>query len=161
MKTCTKCGVEKPTDSFYRSSQCSDGFHPWCKPCKKEWHRKDYHDNQEKMLARRAAYALSHPREVQDTKLRGTYGITVEQYEQMVVDHNGQCAICGTYEPGGRGRLHIDHDHTCCVGKKSCGKCIRGLLCSKCNSVLGYFNDDINRLQSAIDYLAKWGNPNV
>ena len=59
---------------------------------------------------------------------------------------NGCCAICKGEEPSDfKGRLSIDHDH-------SSGK-IRGLLCMKCNSGLGMFNDDEDILLNAIKYL--------
>lgn len=61
------------------------------------------------------------------------------------------CDICGRNFPEGTG--HIDHDHACCPGQPSCGQCIRGVLCQKCNMALGLLNDDINILKSAINYL--------
>ena len=60
------------------------------------------------------------------------YNITVEQYDQMLADQGGVCAICK--KPPLKNRLHVDHDHACCDRVGSCGKCIRGLLCSSCNS---------------------------
>ena len=44
-----------------------------------------------------------------------------------------RCWACGIDEPGGSGGFHVDHDRLCCEGNTSCGKCIRGLLCRKCN----------------------------
>jgi hypothetical protein len=49
----------------------------------------------------------------------------------------------------------VDHDHSCCPGRKACGKCIRGLLCANCNQGLGKFKDDPKLLRNAIDYLAR------
>jgi hypothetical protein len=46
--------------------------------------------------------------------------------------------------------LHVDHDHACCPGPKSCGKCVRFLLCDKCNVGLGSFSDDPLRMAKAI-----------
>ena len=60
-----------------------------------------------------------------------------------------QCAICHRTLP-----LVIDHDHACCPGKRSCGRCIRGLLCDLCNRGLGMFKDDPIRLRAAAEYLA-------
>jgi len=63
--------------------------------------------------------------------LRVNYGISVEQYEAMLKQQSGCCAICKK-APGenARGRLHVDHCHK--TGK------IRGLLCVKCNMALGW-----------------------
>jgi hypothetical protein len=81
------------------------------------------------------------------------YGITFAQFTELLEAQGRCCAICGTTEPGGRGNFHIDHDHACCPGIKSCGKCIRGLLCSACNTSLGGFKDDPKRLLAAVAYL--------
>lgn len=51
----------------------------------------------------------------------------------------------------------VDHDHTCCVGEKSCGMCIRGLLCKRCNQLLGIAQDDPHYLPLfLVEYLASW-----
>jgi hypothetical protein len=74
----------------------------------------------------------------------------------MLALQGGGCAVCGcTPEENGK-RLAVDHDHACCAGRESCGKCIRGLLCVKCNSLLGYADDDPARLSAAMTYLANW-----
>jgi hypothetical protein len=73
------------------------------------------------------------------------HGITIEEYQQMLLNQNNRCAICKTNEPGGKGRWHIDHCHE--TNK------VRGLLCTVCNTGLGMFKDDPERLQNAISYL--------
>lgn len=80
------------------------------------------------------------------------YGITLEQRDAMLAEQGGVCALCGSADPAPR--WCIDHDHACCPGGKSCGKCIRGVLCLKCNSGLGLFDDDPIRLRDAAAYLA-------
>jgi len=79
------------------------------------------------------------------------YGLTVEAYDALLERDDG-CAICGIKESYSK-RLHIDHDHACCPGGRSCGKCVRGLLCSSCNTGLGAFLDDAELLLKAINYL--------
>lgn len=80
-----------------------------------------------------------------DALIRRMYGITLEQYNQLLALQGGGCAICGrTQEPDGR-RLAIDHCHT--TGN------VRGILCNNCNNGLGSFGDNIGGMLKAIDYL--------
>jgi hypothetical protein len=83
-----------------------------------------------------------------DIKYR--YGISHDEYVALLEKQNGACAICGiTTSNNSRtsGRLFVDHCHS--------SKKVRGLLCSRCNHALGQFDDDIDRLRSAIDYLKR------
>lgn len=73
------------------------------------------------------------------------YGLTVEAYQQMVEQQGGVCKICGRPPSDRWKRLHVDHDH-------STGK-VRGLLCHKCNTAMGNFNDDTDVMRLAIRYL--------
>lgn len=87
--------------------------------------------------------------------IKSRYGITVEDYYRLLAAQNGGCAICGSPEPktGNQKHLQIDHDHKCCPGNRSCGKCVRGLLCGVCNKMLGAIGDDMLKLERAINYL--------
>lgn len=80
------------------------------------------------------------------------HGISIEKFNNFLKEQNGVCSICK--EPSEQGKtFHVDHDHKCCPGRASCGKCIRGLLCESCNRGLGQFKDSIERLKSAILYI--------
>jgi hypothetical protein len=82
------------------------------------------------------------------------YGLTARGYKQILDAQGGVCAICER-PPEGR-RLAIDHDHDCCPGgnnKKNCGKCIRGLLCTPCNTNLGVIES--NFVEKAFAYLKR------
>ena len=81
------------------------------------------------------------------------HGVTAEQYDELLAAQGGGCAICGSTTPFGRGRFHVDHDHGCCPGQRSCGKCVRGLLCGRCNPGLGAFQDSPDLLLAAAAYL--------
>lgn len=156
-KLCTKCGLTKSEVEFYR---LADGtLQGWCKSCRRSASAAYYASDPQRGRDRAVRRRQDDPRRDLDSRLRSTYGITLAQYEAMLEDQGGGCAVCGTGHPGGRGRFHVDHDHGCCPGKKSCGECVRGLLCSKCNSVLGYFEDDVRRFSAAIDYLDRWTIP--
>ena len=52
------------------------------------------------------------------------------------------------------GVLHIDHDHTCCPGRRSCGKCVRGILCARHNLLIGQFENIAPHLTWVVGYLA-------
>lgn len=80
------------------------------------------------------------------------YGITVDEYQKLLVSQDGRCAICRTTEPRGRGAhnslsFYIDHDHQTGV--------VRGLLCHACNTGLGAFRDSSTSMNSAIQYLSE------
>jgi hypothetical protein len=80
--------------------------------------------------------------------LQKKYGITEADYEQMLVEQGGGCAICGTDSPRGRAAVfHVDHCHV--SGK------VRGLLCNSCNHTLGNARDEVDILQSAAAYLVR------
>lgn len=88
--------------------------------------------------------------------LKQLYGLTPEAFDQLVLTQEGRCAICGTDDPtDNKGAInwHVDHDHSCCPRKGSCGKCIRGLLCGRCNIGLGGFRDDPVVLANAAQYV--------
>jgi hypothetical protein len=87
--------------------------------------------------------------------LKAKFGMSLDDYDRMLADQGGGCAVCGTTDPGGRWGTFfpIDHDRACCPGNNSCGKCIRGLTCSPCNVGLGAFGDDADRLMAAAAYL--------
>lgn len=74
-------------------------------------------------------------------QLKANFGLTLEDYDNMVAVQNGVCAICGKTNPS-ENRLAIDHDHK--TGE------IRGLLCQHCNGCLGWY--EINK-QKIKNYL--------
>jgi hypothetical protein len=89
----------------------------------------------------------------QKWKLKQSYNLTPEQYEALFTAQNGCCAICGVNRMLLQNNLSVDHDHSCCSGDKSCGKCIRGLLCMRCNSAIGLLQDNANIIRKAAQYI--------
>lgn len=85
-----------------------------------------------------------------DAIIRRTYGITLDQYNEMLEDQGGVCAICGKPDEVEGRRMAIDHNHD--TGE------VRGLLCGNCNRGLGNFQDNIEMLEKAKDYLVKYSN---
>lgn len=83
--------------------------------------------------------------------IQRTYGITADEYYDILKDQDGKCSICESKNVNSSrvssGKLFIDHCHD--TGK------VRGLLCHKCNYAIGMLNDDVDLLQKAIVYLNK------
>lgn len=79
------------------------------------------------------------------------YKILPEQYTSILLKQDNRCAICQVYLLVGN--VAMDHDHNCCPGQVSCGQCIRGILCIRCNVGLGMFKDNVNALLAAARYL--------
>lgn len=80
------------------------------------------------------------------------HGITKEQFFELWEEQNGLCPIGGEIL-NIDDKICIDHDHSCCLGPKTCGKCVRGLLCDKCNRGLAHFEDNPSFFRNAITYL--------
>lgn len=147
MKLCPHCGSEM-------KQRIRDGKKGgWtCNPCAN---------------ARAKAYRLSNPREYREARLWTFYRIRLADYERMVAEQGGVCALCGEEPPlanvsrvysiavGGWGRFVIDHDHACCPKEKCCGKCIRGLICASCNIMLGMAGENPAKLLAGVAYLAR------
>ena len=72
--------------------------------------------------------------------------MTVSRYDDMLIDQNYCCAICGLHSDEFKQRLSVDHDHS--------SKEVRGLLCQNCNLVVGHAKDNVWILERAIKYLS-------
>lgn len=120
----------------------------YCRECRNAWAR-EY----------RAAGRVNHnsvKNRARQRKFR--YGLDQAAYDALLQAQGGLCAICREPERVGIGPterlgLAVDHDRRCCPGNKTCGECVRGLLCFTCNTSLGGFGDDIGRLLDAVAYL--------
>lgn len=82
------------------------------------------------------------------------YGLTPERVAELLEAQQGCCYLCGEPLEVGKPRsIHIDHDHSCCRGRRSCGTCIRGLACHPCNTGIGAFGDNPERMRRVADNL--------
>jgi hypothetical protein len=164
MKRCSKCEQTRTKAEFSRNTLANDGLDAWCKPC-----RKDYSASKRinKLPAREpsqcrkcweffdyevATYCKTCRSLIGQGANLKKYGLTVDDYIKMEQERGGLCDACGKPETK-RARLSIDHDHNCCAGNTSCGKCIRGLLCFRCNTALGLIYDDPDTLRKMLAYL--------
>lgn len=150
MKRCSKCQQEKPLSAFGKWKLGRDGFQRWCKECTNDYHafrRRDPVLGERERRRHRDRYR-HHP-EGNKGHLKTRFGLTVEQYKEMVEAQLGLCAICKRPPRGKRKRLAVDHDH-------ESGKA-RSLLCTTCNTALGHLEDRVDLLEAAISYLKLHG----
>ena len=83
-----------------------------------------------------------------ESHLRRRYGITIQEYTDILESQGNACATCGTTEPGGTWKsFAVDHDHT--TGK------VRGMLCKSCNIALGEVDDNLQTLTNMVEYLKR------
>jgi len=133
MKTCKRCGETRPLVEFYPDPRRKDGLRSQCKPCN---------------IARATKWNKDNPARVAANVHRGAvkarYGITAEDYAQMLHEQGGVCAICRGADSRGR-RLAVDHNHITGV--------VRALLCDTCNRGIGLLGDSSERLHAAARYL--------
>ncbi len=168
---CPKCKTTKPDTDFSTNPHRKTGYNSWCKVClaaasklsrsrkpehyasyQREYRAshvetiraqnvRSYWNNREKRLALNKEYY--DPEKKHAWHIRREFGLTAQDYAQLLARQRGGCAICGA-PPTGK-KLAVDHCHK--TGK------IRGLLCGKHNKALGLFADDPALLLKAVVYL--------
>lgn len=146
LKACRKCGAEKPLRDFSLSRRATATtnavYRSDCKACCSTRAQQWFADNPDRAAASRRRHNLA-----------SNYGLTEEDYKELLRQQGGVCAICGNDEPNEHGRtgtkfrLSVDHCHT--TGR------VRGLLCQKCNRAIGLLNDSADLLRKAIGYLER------
>ncbi len=150
LRRCSRCEEMLPRIAFSRRTAAADGLHPWCKPCGNAYKRERLSDPTR--AAAHREWRRQHDGYDRTKRARYLYGDV--DLDAMLASQNSRCAVCQTTEPGGRwGTWHVDHDHACCPTMKSCGRCVRGLLCANCNTALGKFGDDTEVIARALAYL--------
>lgn len=142
------------------------------KDTQRAWHLKNYAENREKLRAKAQAYYLKNREKirtrsllwgkenreeknrkqrerypgVRERRLQTDFNLSTPEYEELLQEQHGVCAVCSTPPDGVRQRyLCVDHDHY--SGR------VRGLLCHSCNLILGHADDDPARLRAAAAYL--------
>lgn len=91
--------------------------------------------------------------------LKALYNISFSDYNKILKSQKDKCKICGRPQLGYWRRMAVDHDHACCPGKKSCGKCIRGIICSYCNNILAALESE--QYLKAVSYLEAYQGESI
>jgi len=170
IKPCTRCKIWKPLTDFHKRAASPDGLQPLCKSCKsnrdkayieadperrekrKQRSKKWQKDNPEQYKEGLAKWKEANPdhKKYLDKKytLWSHYRLTIEDYVNMLNEQGGVCKICKEAR-----RLSVDHDHSCCPDKLCCGKCVRGLVCQRCNMMLGFIENYPDVHAAALEYI--------
>ncbi len=177
-KTCGDCGETKLLSEFNKNPQTKDGHRADCKPCKRKKDQarrasrefidpptcrvcsdcriekpiEDFVKTPDRLDGRALVCKLCN----QDRARSNRFNIPRGWYDVMLAKQGGKCGIdfCSRRaEDTPKGVLYVDHDRACCPGDSSCGKCVRGLICTYCNSALGFINDSRGHLIALINYL--------
>ena len=130
-KRCPRCSKWQAESEFYVCKHTADKRQPHCKGC------------------------------YRDANRMSRFGMTAGDYARVLADQGGGCAICHTEDMGKRLSFSVDHDRSCCPGDKACEKCVRGILCTRCNTGLGQARDDVEILTSMVGYLNYWRKTNA
>ena len=151
LKPCGRCGRMLRLDRFYRSRASRDGRTHICRDCSNAANRQWREANRDRRAEYRRRYAEANHAELarrgRRTQLRSRFGLSPEQYEAILELQGRACAICG-----GDNRskaLCVDHDHRSGI--------VRGLLCHRCNTVIGFARDSAPRLRAAAAYIRRGG----
>jgi len=138
MKICKRCLVKKSNKSFTVNNARMDNLEDRCRDCISEIRRNNYDPVKAKKQWRKNKY--STPEYAEDRRLRAAYGITKKVRDYMARQINYLCEICNE-----RISLVVDHDHITGL--------VRGLLCARCNRGLGHFDDNVELLTKAVEYI--------
>lgn len=83
--------------------------------------------------------------QVRKNWLKREYGLTIEHYNEMLIEQDFSCAICKRHMSNFKRPLHVDHDHE--------NNKVRGLLCNRCNTALGSLGDTKESIENVLKYL--------
>lgn len=133
-KVCSGCGYTKPLTEFSPHRTSQGGVASRCRECGRDYY-------QTRVKADRDRRRLRY------------FGLSPEAFDALLKSQGGGCAICGRLELPPQQGWHIDHDHSCCPQRVTCGNCVRGILCQPCNVGIGLLGDTEAAITRALDYL--------
>lgn len=155
-KVCSKCRLILSKDQFVKDKTEKSGLTSHCKKCRNArqaiWREKNPDKiraiNDARKADRKKYYGCPKRKlKYKEAQLREAFGISLSDYDKMLLDQNGKCAICDRSNTGNSKNKYFSVDHSHMTGK------IRGLLCSSCNIGMGALKDDPLILRRAATYI--------
>jgi hypothetical protein len=145
-KACKVCGVDKQLLEFNRHLGNKDLHRSECIECQGAASRSRWEKNKGSNNTKRRLWYKDNQEVVYGWGIKKKFGITYEDYLEMLQKQDGRCSICGIDTPGDKHKhFAVDHDHK--TGK------VRSLLCSRCNCGIGHLNDDPVLIRKAAEYI--------
>lgn len=156
IKICKHCSKEKTFDEFAKRPSRKIGYQSWCRKCMNEYKKRipKYKETRREYDKKNRKKIQMSDRKRNRKRILEKFGISEQVYDELLIAQDGKCAICKNDETavdnryGLKKRLAVDHNHI--TGK------IRGLLCTKCNSALGFLKEDINIIISMLKYIEEY-----
>jgi hypothetical protein len=156
-KICSSCKQTKSVEEFYRRTG-KESFHSQCKNCERGLAKNWYKRNPEYAKRKASEWRKKYPERIKEYRIanrrksyisesKRKYGISEVEFNNLLLRQKNRCIGCGLiFEFGVQNKTpHIDHSHK--TGK------VRGLLCRRCNSVIGFYDDNSAPLFSLGKYL--------
>ncbi len=141
---CSVCKKYKIPRYFHKNKAYHNGRSNVCASC---FNKERREGKWKRPSEKRHTTYLKNRHNQKNQELISTYGITLEQFNQMRIKQDYLCAICGKHETESNKGLHTDHCHK--TNK------VRGLLCNSCNLAIGQLKHNITILKKAIEYLGQ------
>lgn len=135
-KICSSCFEEKPLEAFYNHGESGRKRHN-CIPC----HIRLTNERKKKK-------ANEYLEKDRFSALKRNYGLSVTDYNNMLLSQGGSCPICERHQKELDKPLVVDHDHN--TGK------VRKLLCNNCNVAIGLIEDNVRIANSLVQYLEQY-----
>lgn len=154
LKVCTRCPEKgsQPLENFPFRSKIKGTRGSWCRLCQKAYAKSWYNGNEGKRQKNRTYYQ-ENPEKFREYALFSKYGLTLEGYDILYKKQDGRCAVCKRPErsvdrwEGKIRRLQVDHCHE--TGR------VRGLLCYRCNVLIGGLGDTVEAIERVLVYLKR------
>ncbi len=139
LKKCRLCKINKNINEFPLAKRNKDGHRGECKKCNAAYYREYY-----------KKYPERYKEKSRRQKSYRRHKINDEQYEYLISKYNGLCHLCLNNKA-----TMVDHDHSCCPTSRSCGKCVRGVLCSSCNTAIGMLKENLEVVDRIKEYVVR------